>query len=229
VPKELINGRKAVALCGLIRRRFVLVPTLTGWCALSVVVLIMLLLGAARLYPFLGVTERVPAQILVVEGFVDDAGLLGILNECERHQYQAILTTGGPVDEGSHLAQFGSTAVVTALSLKALGVKVDTLEAIPSRAVPRNRTYEAGLGLRKWLDTHQVRGPAINVFSVGPHARRSRLLYEHALGPDCRVGIIAWTDPTYDPAHWWRYDQGVRNVLSEAFAFLYACLTLWTL
>ena len=56
----------------------------------------------------------------------------------------------------------------------------------------------------------------------GPHARRSRLLFQRALGPQTAVGIIAIQPRDYQPTRWWRYSSGVRNVTSEFIAYFYA-------
>ena len=65
---------------------------------------------------------------------------------------------------------------------------------------------------------------SFDIVTQGPHARRSRLLYEKAFGGDVEVGVIATEDPKYDPAHWWRSSEGVREVMSEAIAYGYARL-----
>ena len=36
------------------------------------------------------------------------------------------------------------------------------------------------------------------------------------------IGIIAIPDPDYDARHWWRYSEGVREILGESIAYLYA-------
>jgi hypothetical protein len=63
-----------------------------------------------------------------------------------------------------------------------------------------------------------------NLISVGPHARRSRLLFEKAFGREVRVGIIALESQDYDPQHWWRSSMGVRVVTDELIAYSYARL-----
>ena len=67
---------------------------------------------------------------------------------------------------------------------------------------------------------------ALNVATVGAHARRSKLLFEKAFGPTTRVGVVALEDPEYDPMHWWRTSEGVREVLGESIAYVYARLFL---
>ena len=59
---------------------------------------------------------------------------------------------------------------------------------------------------------------------MGPHARRSRLLYEEALGGEFKIGIIALADRRFDPEHWWRSSEGVRAVVDDTVAYLYARL-----
>jgi len=54
------------------------------------------------------------------------------------------------------------------------------------------------------------------------HARRTRLLFEEALGKSITVGIIAVPNPDYDARRWWRYSDGVREVIGESIAYIYA-------
>jgi hypothetical protein len=39
-----------------------------------------------------------------------------------------------------------------------------------------------------------------------------------------RFGIIAVPNPDYDAPHWWRYSEGVEDVVKEGVAYLYARL-----
>jgi hypothetical protein len=50
------------------------------------------------------------------------------------------------------------------------------------------------------------------------------LLYEKAFGKNVVVGIISVPNPDYDVRHWWRYSDGVREVLSESVGYVYARL-----
>jgi hypothetical protein len=51
-----------------------------------------------------------------------------------------------------------------------------------------------------------------------------REVFEKALGPGVRVGVHAAPDPRFDLAHWWRSSEGVRSVLGETIAYVYARL-----
>ena len=45
---------------------------------------------------------------------------------------------------------------------------------------------------------------------------------QKAFGPSVKIGVISVPDPDYDPKHWWRYSEGVREVLGESIAYIYA-------
>ena len=63
---------------------------------------------------------------------------------------------------------------------------------------------------------------SINVLTEGAHARRTRLLYQKAFDQNVTVGIIAVSNPDYNPKQWWRYSDGVREVIGESIAYIYA-------
>jgi uncharacterized SAM-binding protein YcdF (DUF218 family) len=56
----------------------------------------------------------------------------------------------------------------------------------------------------------------MNIVTEDVHARRTRLLFQKAMGPELRVGVIGVTNPDYDPKHWWLYSEGLKEVTSEA-------------
>ena len=50
---------------------------------------------------------------------------------------------------------------------------------------------------------------------------------QKAFGDDVKIGIIAAPNPDYDGARWWRHSEGVRDVIGETIAWLYATLFFW--
>ena len=70
--------------------------------------------------------------------------------------------------------------------------------------------------VREWAAQSGVTVDALDVFSFGPHSRRSWLLYSMAFGPRVRIGIIPATPTAYDPNAWWRTSEGTKEVLTEA-------------
>jgi hypothetical protein len=224
-----ILPHRSVMLGGLFGRRRCWVPTSFGWLVFTAICFSMALYGVPRLYPFLAVSKPIKAEVLIVEGWVNDAVIQDALNESQSHTYRKTVTTGGPIAPGSHLTRYGTWAQIAALSLRALGARADAVEAVPCANWRRNRTYESALAVRSWLRTQGASVSAVNVFTSGPHARRTRLLYERALGRGVKVGIIAAQSPEYEPRHWWRFTRGVEDVMGETLAYLYARASLWSL
>ena len=97
---------------------------------------------------------------------------------------------------------------------------------VPSRVMDRDRTYGSAVALRKWFGEHNTPVSGINVVTEDVHARRTRLLFQKALGDKVSVGVIAIQNPDYDARRWWRYSTGLKEVVSEVAAYVYARLLL---
>jgi hypothetical protein len=93
---------------------------------------------------------------------------------------------------------------------------------VPSHVNGRERTYSSAIALRDWFREHNTPVDNINVLTEGAHARRTRLLYQKAFDQNVTVGIIAVSNPDYNPKQWWRYSDGVREVTGESIAYIYA-------
>jgi hypothetical protein len=65
---------------------------------------------------------------------------------------------------------------------------------------------------------------SFNLVTIGLHARRSRLLFEEAFDGKARVGIISVTNREYEPERWWKYSEGVKNVIGEGVGYAYVRL-----
>ena len=136
--------------------------------------------------------------------------------------YQRILTAGGIAPDGWKTVPQYTFADETAKQLRRLGVAEAFVTAVPCRVERKDRTYHSALAVKTWLQQNGAPVVAIDVVTEGTHARRTRLLYQKAFGPSIRVGVIAVETLTYDPAHWWHSSEGVRDVLGESIAYLYA-------
>jgi uncharacterized SAM-binding protein YcdF (DUF218 family) len=180
------------------------------------------------LYPFLAVTQRVSANTLVVEGWVHRYGIRAAVAEFKNGPYQYAFSTGGPVTgNGGYVNDFQTSASVGAELLKKDGIPLESLEMVPSHVIGRDRTYSSAVALREWLREHNADVRSFNVVTEDTHARRTRLLFQEAFGESVKVGIIAVPNPDYDARHWWRYSEGVRDVISESVAYLYAKFFFW--
>jgi uncharacterized SAM-binding protein YcdF (DUF218 family) len=191
-----------------------------GLFALTIVAIVF---GSVRFaYPFLTITKKMNGEFLVVEGWIPASSLNQAIAEFRQGNYQKIITTGCIVKDEWNSGVKVTYAEWGADKLRRLGMPNDLVQPVPCWAVHKDRTYNSALALKKWLQESNVHPKSIDVVSQGPHARRTRLLFQHAFGKDVRVGIIGTRDPDYDPVHWWRSSEGVRDVISEWIAYIYA-------
>lgn len=202
-------------------------PTWQGWAAISLAILGILSSALLGIHPFLAVTKPAGTGYLVVEGWLHDDGVPTVLSRYDRGNYRGIITTGGEFSRGSLLFDFGSFAELAAQTLTRAGVSSERIQAIPSLPTVRDRTYASAVAVREWLRNERIVIDYVDVVSKGPHARRSRLMFEMALGPDVEIGIIALPPSGYDQDAWWKSSAGVRTVVGETIAYLYAKILFW--
>jgi uncharacterized SAM-binding protein YcdF (DUF218 family) len=199
-----------------------------GWLIVFATVLLIFSLFLFRIYPFLAVTHRLNTNILVVEGWIHEYAIRAAVEEFRSNPYQRVFTTGGPVEgTGGYINDYNTSASVGADLLRKNGLAGESLQMVPSRVMDRDRTYGSAIALRNWFREHNMPTPGINVVTEDLHARRTRLLFQKALGHNATVGIIAIPNPDYDSGHWWRYSAGVKDVFAEAVSYLYARLLFY--
>ncbi len=160
----------------------------------------------------------------MVEGWNSDSAFKTAIAEFHRQGCRKILVTGGPMDRGAPLSEYKTYAELGAAVLIGFGMKPNEVESVPAPQVRRDRTYASAVALAKRFQGETNAPTVFNLVSVGPHCRRSRLLFEKALGEAIQVGVIPAPPDDYDPAHWWRSSQGFRIVSGEIIAYVYARL-----
>jgi hypothetical protein len=174
-------------------------------------------------HPFLAVTDRVNTKVLVVEGAIQRYAIRAGAEEFKNGSYERIFTTGGPENGyGGYVNDYYTSASVAADGLKKFGIRDDLVQMVPSRVIARERTYSSAVALRDWFREHNLPIHSFNVLTQDCHARRTQLLYKDAFGKNVTIGIVAVSNPDYDPKDWWRYSDGVREVIGESIAYIYA-------
>lgn len=209
---------------GLFCRHECLLPTWRGFFLIVFLVAALLVVAVLNVHSFLAPTERVPAQVLVVEGWVPDYVLEKTVVEFEQGHYRKLYVTGGPIEQGGFLSGYKTYAELGAASLVRMGVSSSMIEAVPSPLVRRDRTYVSALALRNRLQQQAAGITEINLISMGVHARRSHLLFQKAFDHDLHIGIIAVENRSYASERWWQSSDGVRAVVNEFIAYIYALL-----
>ena len=174
-----------------------------------------------NIHAFLAKSSPVNADILVVEGWLPDYAIQSAVNEFRQGSYRKIITIGGSLPRGFYLSEYKTFAEIAGATLTALSLDREQIIIVPDSSQSLSRTYSSALILDRWLSTSGLGVKALNLYTLGTHARRSWLLFKNALEPKISVGIIATEPLNYDAKSWWQSSEGARTVISELLAYLY--------
>jgi len=204
----------------LFRRRTVWWPTLLGWTAL---------LGCAAAAGsawclwgerFLSLTERRPADVLVIEGWIGADGIRAAKGEFDNGGYvYAVATSGQTGDQWD--SKRWSYAREAEEKLLRLGVPRGRLILAEPRRMEIRRTFESALAVSGELSARGIRPQAIVVFTRGPHARRSRLVFAKVFSRATEVGVVAWTPPGYAREPWWHSSERAGDFIKESVGWVF--------
>jgi len=180
-----------------------------------------------NIHPFLSLQKPIQTDgnVLVAEGWLPEYALRKALQEFSTGSYRWLVTTGGPISSNSFISNalpYRNFADLAEANLLYLGCNSETLRAVPAPPVEKDRTFASAIALREWIDREFPAAKGINLVTLGAHARRSRMMFQRAFDGRLHVGVIAIENRDYDPGRWWRTSSGVRTLLGEAIAYLYA-------
>ena len=190
-----------------------------GWVGAVLLLVAGVLWGQWAAYGLLARTDPVAAEVLVVEGWMVDRRLELAAEWAEANGVRMLVATGGPVELGSHLTEWGTYAEMTLERMRRMGLDGRfELAAAPAERVRRARTRESARALRA---SGLLEGRAFNVASEGPHTRRSWRAFRDAFAGYAEVGSVALPPSEYGESDWWTCSDGVRSVVGEWIAYLY--------
>lgn len=89
---------------------------------------------------------------------------------------------------------FTSYAELAKNRLMSMGIASSHIISIPCNKVIINRTLTSALAFRDWLKTTKIDVKAINIISMGTHARRTWMTYNKILNEKYNIGIISLPD-----------------------------------
>jgi uncharacterized SAM-binding protein YcdF (DUF218 family) len=208
---------------GLFRQRTVLVPTWKGWFLVALLLLAAVFFLPRALYTSLAVSSPVGDGLLVIEGWVPDQTVHQGVDLLRSGRYGHIVTTGVPIEVGSFLSEYKTTAEAAAATCLRLGLDSSMVTAVPARGhILRDRTYASAYALRRWISRSAPGVRRIDIITQGVHARRTHMIFARVLGDSIRVGIIGVPETRYGPDDWWSSSAGVKDVLGEVAGFVYA-------
>jgi len=202
-----------------------------AWCltwhgrAVAVMFTGLLLFLALRFCgTFLIKNAPILAEILIVEGWLPDYALKEAVSEFHRGNYRYVITSGIPLLGGYYVSGAKTSADLAASTLVSLGLKSNLVVAVPAPPVLRGRTFAQAKAVEEWISMNDPKARSVNIFSLGVHSRRSRLVFQEALGLEIKVGCIAHPDAAYEVNRWWRTSEGFKSVAGELLGYIWVRL-----
>lgn len=211
------------ARLGLFRRCTIWCPT---WLGSSLIVAILVFLVAwwfACGESFLAVTHRLSPDILVVEGWIGRKGIRAAVDEFGHGDYRYIVASGG-LTSGRWEDEPASYAEMAAREMIRLGVPKERIIVATSGRTESHRTFESAVAVWRTLRDAGIKPKALNVFTIGPHAMRSALVFAKVNSHGAKVGVIGWIPPEYKAGPWWQSSDRSRELLDETVGYLYEIL-----
>ncbi len=192
---------------------------------LLLILLILFLALLLQSNKFLSEHAPVKTKVLVVEGWLPDYALEEAMLIYAKGGYTKIITTGGPLSRGSYLKEYKDYAHLAKATLVAMGMQEESVIAVPAPDVKRERTYHSALALKEWMKQNRFEGRAFNLASLGPHTKRSTMLFNKAFSQNSiAIGSVSIVPQEYEPQKWYASSAGVRTTINELIAFVYVLL-----
>lgn len=204
------------------RRQTVWWPTWLGlWCLATLLVIPVAWWGIWGEI-FLSLNHPLPAQELVVEGWIGLEALHAAAQESKKDGYQYVVVTGGPTSE-RWTERSWNYAEMAAKELIHFGVPKEKIITAPVEVSERRRTLGSAVAARQALEAKGISPSSINVLTFGPHARRSQLVFAKVFD-HTDVGIISWSPPNDQNVPWWRSSERSREMLTESVAYFFEAI-----
>ena len=154
----------------------------------------------------------IPAKTLEESAIVFNSG-----------RYRYLVIVGGPMQgSGSKSNDPTTWADLAASRLEKLGFDTKKLVRISVPAVSSGRTLAGATAVKRWLGSSRISVCCVDVFTVGPYARKSWILSRYAFGDGYRVGIIAGSPDSYDPRFWLAPRRGILVVVRNLAGYMYS-------
>ena len=170
---------------------------------------------------FFSLTHRVPPEVLVVEGWLGQRGIQAAAAEFVRGGYKYVVATGGQtVDPGFS----SSYAEIAGQELIQLGIPEDRVIVATSGETQHQRTFNSAIAAWRALENRGIRPQHANLLTLGPHARRSHLVYSKVFAPATKVGVIAWVPADYGSTPWWRSMRRTKCLFKEIVGYPFELL-----
>jgi DUF218 domain len=222
--KQQISTKGEASNCQSLthRRRFWERP-LPPWLIFGLLLLLVLPVLWLVTYGerFFSLTHRVPPEVLVVEGWIGQRGMQAAAAEFVRGGYKYVVTTGGKTSDPRVPSSYAENA---SQELSRLDVPKDRIIVAASEGVEHQRTFNSAIAAWRALQNRGIRPQYANLLTLGPHARRSQLVYSKVFSPATKVGVIAWVPADYRSTSWWRSVRRTKCLFKEIAGYPFELL-----
>ncbi len=201
----------------LFKRKLCWRPTILGYITIIVALVILFRISIGLIYGFLAVNNPVESKTMILEGWAPTYIVQKAVTYYKENDYERLIVTGIPIINYEYVTEYRNTAEAAMIALRFFGFTDSIyLAYIPSNVFV-DRTYHTAVEAKQvFIENNWPKN--FNIYSVGVHARRSRMMFRQAFGSDYNVGIIAPRDHTFLPEYWWKSSKGFRNVSNEFVA-----------
>ena len=172
------------------------------------------------IHQFLAITERVEADILVVEGWIPGDLLPPAAKEFNQGKYTLLMVSGIMHAPENNQSEPESLAQVSAAKLEKLGIPHGSLVVCPAPFTRWMRTNKSAHAVHEKIAELGLKPKGINVLTAGPHARETWAAYRHAFGADAPIGIISIPKNEYPADRWWLTKHGWLWVTKDFIAWI---------
>lgn len=215
----------------MFRRRQIWLPTWWGALLLIIVVVALALIALGHLASYLAADAPAAgrdgraARTLIVEGWLEEDALEDAIAVIARGRYERVLTSGGPIEGWREDQRWPTYAERAADYLRRHGANQVVALAAPKST--QDRSFLSAVVVRDWLRQQGSALDTVDLFSGSVHARRSRLVYRIAFGPEVEIGVFAAPPRRYSLDRWWATSEGAKAVLDEAIGLAWTKCCFW--
>ena len=150
-------------------------------------------------------------------------GIKEVIAEYKKGGYTNVISVGMFIENRMNKHKCYSSAELAAGKLKKLGL-IANITTITAPYEDTHRTYNMGLALRNYFQPNPDKSGNLNILTIGVHARKSRRLFQTALGESYTVGVISAKENCYDRDRWWVSGTGIRLVTRNTTGYLYSLI-----
>lgn len=167
------------------------------------------------LYSFLRVNKPIKAEALVVEGWMSESMLKEAAEEFLIRGYSYCLVSGKP-------KRYSPVKV-----LVSFGVNPSVIGIVQAETKKGHNTYHMALAAQQWFVQNHPEIKTINVFTAGPHGRKSWIIFKRVFGRKFNVGVISLSVSADHPKLGWKNIQGFKNMVRYLKGYVYAKVWLF--